>query len=57
MESSDYGHLIRGVDNLQISVCIKEGWLCVHDPVSHDGCVVVMRLHPHQVDAVRGSVD
>ena len=56
MESSDNGHLYRGVDNLQSSVCVNKVRVPVHDPVSCDGGVVVMRLLPHQIDAAGGSI-
>ena len=56
MESRDNNHFKCGVDDLHTTVCVKEGWLCIHDPVSHDGGVVVMGLLPHQVDATGGCV-
>ena len=55
MECSNVSHLDCTVDNLHITT--KEGRLLVHDPVPHDGGIVVMGLCPLQADATRGDVN
>ena len=44
------------VDNLHTMAPIKEDRLLVHDSVSHDRGIVVVRLLPHQTDVARGGV-
>ena len=55
MESSDYSHFNCAVDDLYAMAPIKEGRLLIHDSVSNDGGIVVVRLLPHQADVARGG--
>ena len=55
VESSDYSHFNCAVDDLYAMAPIKEGRLLIHDSVSNDGGIDVVRLLPHQADVTRGG--
>ena len=55
MESSDYSHFNCAGDDLYAMAPIEEGRLLIHDSVSNDGGIVVVRLLPHQADVTRGG--